>query len=394
MLAEITEDSTFIRGRQFLNDGDCDDAIELFEKLLQSVIESSGELSLAAGPIYMQYGNALLMKAEESSQVFGESVETKPAESGEQATGLAVDSGESEETEDLPAAGKDPSAKYPEQQQQQASDAVEDTEIAWEVLEVARGIFEKHRTSNPEVIEWLGKVHLRLGDLQKLNGNFVDAARDYERCLELRNRIIPANDRRIADVHYSLAQVHEYCAAEPDHADRADDLTQQSMTHYKSCLNIFAAILAERESSPNGNGKGTAGVCDQEQTASQLADIAEYRDILVELQETIDALEQGSRLKVLEMKQSVAGPQGVTTNGFGAPATPGAGVETIGFGRPSIAPGVGVETIGFGRPITASNSSTERRPEPMMLAVKKKTKRPLEDVTESLSSNSCQVNGL
>ena len=55
-------------------------------------------------------------------------------------------------------------------------------------------------------------MHLRLGDLQKLNGKFADAVADFDKCLEIRTAIFPANDRRIADVHYSLAQVFEHAS--------------------------------------------------------------------------------------------------------------------------------------------------------------------------------------
>ena len=46
----------------------------------------------------------------------------------------------------------------------------------------------------------LGEVYLRLGDLQKMNGNYQQAVEDYFSSLKIYAQEVPADDRIIADV--------------------------------------------------------------------------------------------------------------------------------------------------------------------------------------------------
>ena len=62
----------------------------------------------------------------------------------------------------------------------------------------------------PECDVPLSEVHCRLGDLERLNGNFARAVEEYGSALELRKQVCESTDRLLVDVHYSLAVAHIY----------------------------------------------------------------------------------------------------------------------------------------------------------------------------------------
>ena len=79
---------------------------------------------------------------------------------------------------------------------------------------MARSILTPLAAEAPAARELLARVHLKLGDVQKLNGQFSGALADYEQCLALRRQFLPPPDRGLADVHYQIAQTAEYAAAD------------------------------------------------------------------------------------------------------------------------------------------------------------------------------------
>lgn len=111
----------------------------------------------------------------------------------------------------------------------------------------------------------LGEVYLRLGDLQRTNGNYVQAIDDYHKALRLYTQAVPEDDRNIADVrvwgvlycvcgvwsdddvaahahthtwhihtttqlHYLLAT--SYIFASADQTDKVVELKQQALEHF------------------------------------------------------------------------------------------------------------------------------------------------------------------
>ena len=83
-----------------------------------------------------------------------------------------------------------------------------DTQLAWELFECCRRIYAAHGGSEVDVP--LSEVHCRLGDLERLNGNFAGAVGEYGSALELRRQVCGPTDRLLIDVHYSLAVAHIY----------------------------------------------------------------------------------------------------------------------------------------------------------------------------------------
>jgi len=173
-------------------------------------------------PFYYLYGTTLLYSIEESPDQGGDqnvtnltttTATTTTTAAAAAGGGVGVDG--SGEEEAAAAAAVAPN---------NGSD--EDMEIAWENLESARAILEKmvqeHKQEGgvPEndddgkkkkkLLLDLAQVHLREGDLERLNGRFGTAIDDYEACLRLRleSESLGKFDRKIADVHYNLGLVY------------------------------------------------------------------------------------------------------------------------------------------------------------------------------------------
>eukprot|EP00534_Pseudo-nitzschia_fraudulenta_P012286 CAMPEP_0201210830 /NCGR_PEP_ID=MMETSP0851-20130426/181069_1 /ASSEMBLY_ACC=CAM_ASM_000631 /TAXON_ID=183588 /ORGANISM="Pseudo-nitzschia fraudulenta, Strain WWA7" /LENGTH=569 /DNA_ID=CAMNT_0047499675 /DNA_START=77 /DNA_END=1786 /DNA_ORIENTATION=- len=113
---------------------------------------------------------------------------------------------------------------------QEDSAMAEDIQIAWENLEAARTIVEQmlllRATESGSAIGGsasdlpvaklqldLAQIHLREGDLQRINGNYTSAVEDYSRCLEIllkhnntrdEDNNPRALDRKIADTQFNL----------------------------------------------------------------------------------------------------------------------------------------------------------------------------------------------
>jgi len=170
-LNAMLADPTYNKGRELVNGGKFDEAIDLFEALLKNTIEGTSEDSDATAPVYYQYGNALFLKAEEASSVFAEGVADGKAEGGEAEGGEAegaeagdeasAEDGGGDEGDDEEGEGAltDAGVESAVRDTVEANAAVvEEMEIAWEVIEVARTILARLVDDEPAA-----KVSGRLG---------------------------------------------------------------------------------------------------------------------------------------------------------------------------------------------------------------------------------------
>jgi len=251
--------------------------------------------------------------------------------------------------------------------------------------------------------------------VQKLNGKFLEAIDDYDICLNLRQSYLAPNDRAIGDVHYSLAQASEYAAADKEADDpAADALRAKSLGHFEACAAVFRAMIEEitakgaGAAATNGKGKGKASSAEDAAAPAHpslvlgglsekdAADLADFKGILDELNETIASVKDGSsRVDISSVlptgddaighsESSSEAAQGVTTIGFGnssrsaessgSTSSPYAsvGVTTIGFGAPT-AEAIGDSASAFAS--SSSSSSSSSSTQAVMQVKPKKTKR-------------------
>ena len=444
-LEEMLDHPILHEGRECVNEGNVDAALPKFMALLEALANAEqGDLSMSmpAAPVYYHFGNALLNRVEDSAGVFGAAVEEANAEQAEAEAAEAEEPGEQEPrpgetqaeaeeatsadivpggtpaadggTADGSATGAEASSEMEIDNDAEAD--VPDERIAWEHLEVSRAILDRQspQAQTLPARQLRAKVHLRLGDLQRLNGKNEEAVQDYEMCLKLRDAFMAPEDRGVADVHYQLAEACQFGAGELEeaikqdkadisHAPRVDELRAKSLRHYKACAFVFEARLRMLKSSAvtetipdpllmaaatphdgtHEEGGGSASGVSPTSVSTSLAthneilsEVQDLQSILNELGETIDCFQKDLATRP-SVADSLANSAGITTIGFG-PAAPAA--------EPSSSSN---SSHGPGSTVSATN-----------LVVKKKPKRPLiqpsvppsgTSMTEGDTSEACEL---
>ena len=214
------------------------------------------------------------------------------------------------------------------------------------------------------------------------NEMWDDAVSELERSLSLKRRVLDADDRQVAQLHYQLATA---CVARMEKAKHdaeqpggglpplplpgaagasssadapppsADELRalatasqQKALEHFRCAADVLGRRLAALPAAAEG--------------AAAPAELTELTELLAEIGAKIEEQQQlgaaaaaaaaeggegGQHKRPLEAAATGNASAGVTTIGFGE--CPSAGVTTIGFGEPAGA----VTTIGFGEPAGA-----------------------------------------
>ncbi|CAN0534426.1 unnamed protein product, partial [Ectocarpus sp. 12 AP-2014] len=257
-VAATLADPQYKAGRKLIDDGRLEEAVNFFSGLLETRVQvlSGDEMSPSLAPLYYEYGNSLLYNAEESGAVFGDAItdaEQKKramaiveaqingqaaAAAAAAAGGGAAGEGANGVAEGEGAAGQAPS---PDQE------AEEDLELAWENLEMARRIYGGLELTE-DIRTAIAKVHLRLGDLNMVNGMYNEAADEFEKCLDHRLALPCRQSRGVADAHVRRAQALFY-ASSLEGAEK-DALVGQSLEQYRLAMGVFDAMLASLKEAP------------------------------------------------------------------------------------------------------------------------------------------------
>lgn len=299
----------------------------------------------------------------------------------------------------------------------------DDMQIAWENLEAARILVEnllKKTLTEQKKMKLqldLAQISLREADLQRMNGRYSDAIQDYNTCLKFRKIHLGQFDRKIADAQYNLGLSYLSHSAEilkqenseacnqtmtVDRKNMAREHCQKGIQLYIDCAQTFCGQIALacgveplevlQTNNEKQAGFKTTGLDEDQLSSSEyaqnlrtwrkavanlypsaagdLTDVNDLRQLLDEIQETVDeaeqsqdAVRQASQLNVQAQKAAQAdghvevGPDGATT--------------TIGFGNPTLSAAQAMP-----QPVSAS---TAQQAKPMMVIKKKKKKREDDD---------------
>ena len=227
---QMDTDEDVQKGKLSLAKKDYATAVEHFSAAVERFVHHYGQLASECGEVYYYYGLALFREVEqqeENQDVFGSAVPREiptgrsedagtepscavPSSTGDSETLKDGDSSEvqaqQQETKDEDSkeedggneeGDEDEDAPAPEEQGDSNVENVEDPlQLAWEVLDTARTIFEKDDDQNIR----LADVLLLLGDVCLRNEMFDNAVQDYEKCLSIRTQILKPDDRLIMEV--------------------------------------------------------------------------------------------------------------------------------------------------------------------------------------------------
>ncbi|EKM50186.1 uncharacterized protein PHACADRAFT_178804, partial [Phanerochaete carnosa HHB-10118-sp] len=219
--------------------------------------------------VYFAYGKALLENAISQSSVLGkeqaEDASGAENESGGNAAFLSF-SGDAEEDEPVDLFGQ--AAKVEDNEDEEDGEEADggepedDFNAAWEVLDLARALFEKRQDESDEIKHKLAEVYICLGDVSLETEKFDQAITDYETGLELKLELLPQSSRQIAEAHYKLSIVLDMSSGRLsdaiDHAEKALASVEARLAELRNATSGQMKVETLQQADPKGKGKGPA----------------------------------------------------------------------------------------------------------------------------------------
>ncbi|KAI9257945.1 hypothetical protein BDA99DRAFT_514858 [Phascolomyces articulosus] len=261
-------------GTKALSLSDYETSVEKLGEACQLLDTIHGELSPESGDAYFHYGRALLQSAIQQNTVLGESgqdnkVDAAPAKPQEQSAG-AQSSKFHFEDDEVPAEEDDEDEEGEQNQQD------DDFETAWDILDIARVIYEK--SEDKETRLKLSDVHLCLGDVSVETEKFDGALPDYQKALDIKKECLTEDNRQLAEAHYKYALALEFSTSEADKAG----------SEIKAAIDVFKKrITTLEEDQGKGKGKATAATTT---TTSDNKEITEIKELMQDLEEKLEEL--------------------------------------------------------------------------------------------------------
>lgn len=243
-------------------------AIDHYATALELLTAEHGENAPEMADTYFAYGKALLENAISQSTVLGkeqteEAVQavagelTKPEPSGSKFLSF---SGDGDDTDEIVPGSKEDVAvdlfgeaqKMEEEEEEEEEEEDEEEEgepeddfnAAWEVLDLARALYEQQQDENDEVKLKLADTYLALGDVSLETEKFEQAISDYDAALALKTELLPQSSRQIAEAHYKLSIV----------LDLTSGRLSDAISHAEQALASVEARLAELRDALSGQG--------------------------------------------------------------------------------------------------------------------------------------------
>ncbi|KIM53413.1 hypothetical protein SCLCIDRAFT_436876 [Scleroderma citrinum Foug A] len=194
-------------------------AIELYATALELQTKKYGEDAPEMADLYFSYGRALLENAISVASVLGKEAEPapvddeKPTQSNGSGPILSFSGDGDEEDGTVDLFGQ---AMKEEEESDGEGDGggdgddgepEDDFNAAWEVLELARSIYENGKDQDDEIKLKLADTYIALGDVSLETEKFEQAITDYSAGLALKADLLPLSSRQLAEAHYKLSMV-------------------------------------------------------------------------------------------------------------------------------------------------------------------------------------------
>ncbi|KAJ3481893.1 hypothetical protein NLI96_g7346 [Meripilus lineatus] len=235
-------------------------AVQHYANALEQMTAEHGEDTPEIADVYFSYGKALLENAITQSSVLGKDQTDdalKEPEASSSGAFLSF-SGDAEDAEgaeepavDLFAEAEkavvdaDAEGNAAEEEEEEDGEPEDDFNAAWEVLDLARAIYEKQQEDDDEIKLKLAETYIYLGDVSLETEKFEQAISDYEAGLNLKIELLPLSSRQIAEAHYKLAIV----------LDLSSGQLSEAIIHAEKALESVEARLAELRNGVSGQMK-------------------------------------------------------------------------------------------------------------------------------------------
>ncbi|GBE86247.1 NASP-related protein [Sparassis crispa] len=326
-------------------------AVDHYATALELMTAKHGEKAPETADLYFSYGKALLENAIAQSSVLGkeqteDTVQAAVGDaktSGTSGTGAFLSfSGDADDTEDMAVdlfaeAEKAVDEMDKEEEEDDDDDEGEpedDFNAAWEVLDLARAIYEEQQDEDDRIKLRLADTYIALGDVSLETEKFDQAITDYRQGLELKNTLLPFSSRQIAEAHYKLSIVLDLTSGQLndaiEHAEKALGSVEARLAELRDILSGQGLVTATEEK-PDVKGKSKAtGPSVLADDAIQIMGRSQMESEVKEL----NGLKEDLALKVEELKmpqEPVESAPAMAAKALDRELNPGASVEATTF---------------------------------------------------------------
>ncbi|XP_067893156.1 nuclear autoantigenic sperm protein isoform X2 [Heterodontus francisci] len=242
------------------------------------------------------------LKADESEETGKESNESKiTVEKTEDGTASSEE--QMEEGEDAScaadASGDDENEETAEEKDAE-SEEVDNLQLAWEMLELAKVIFKRQETK--EVQLCAAQAYLKLGEVGIESENYIQAIDDFSECLNIQEKHLEPHNRLLAETHYQLGLAYSF-----------NNQYDFSLKHFKESFSVIEkrlAMLTERIEKAEEKGKSPAK--DTDAASEDKREVEELKELLPEIKAKIEDAEEskddGKATKALQ--ETLSRPSG------------------------------------------------------------------------------------
>lgn len=192
----------------------------------------------------------------------------------------------------------------------------DDFNAAWEVLDLARALYEKRLDESDEIKLKLAETLLLLGDVSLETGvwfravvftlvnspveKFDQAITDYSAGLELKVELLPQSSRQLAEIHYKLCIVLDMSSGHLsdaiEHAEKALASVEARLAELRNAAS--GQMKFEPTEKPDSKGKGKAAARGPRLLGEDAIQNMDSAKIAAEIKE-MEGLREDLALKVL-----------------------------------------------------------------------------------------------
>merc|ERR1739838_1285731 len=269
----------FAQGKRHLLVNDIKAAVNSLEEASRLLAEQHGETSPECGDVYFYYGRALLEMARMESDVLGnaldgvpegEDLENPQVENPDKMTeeekekvsndvdealqentskkSSSKDDETEEESDEEDEAEEDLEEDLEEGDKKDEDEAVSNHQLAWEMLELAKVIYQKQEKDDKAMSLKTAQVFLKLGEVGLESQTYPQSIEDFQACLKIQEKHMEADNRCLAETHYQLGVAYSF----------SDDF-DKSIASFSKSLKIIEDRITnlKKASSPAKGSKKT-----------------------------------------------------------------------------------------------------------------------------------------
>lgn len=314
---EITVETALEHARRAFALKKYEQAVEYYATALELQTKKHGEDAPETANLYFSYGKALLENAISQASVLGkeqpengDEAEGKPSGTGTNGKGPILSfSGDADDSLDLFGQAAIAEEEGDEEDAEgEDGEPEDDFNAAWEVLELARAIYEKGKDEDDKVKMKLAETYIALGDVSLETEKFDQAITDYSEGLALKLDLLPISSRQIAEAHYKLSIVLDLTSGRLSdailHAEKALESVEARLTELRDGIDGKLLPTPSQEAKADKKGKGKAvGSGVHADSVSHLT----KSQIEAEIKEC-EGLKEDLALKVEELKTTPSEP--------------------------------------------------------------------------------------